>query len=485
MDRLIRVQSNTSRQIKALEQKFNEDSEDTKTHKYASTLINTLRSEWTNFVRNHSSILELSEKYPDTPYLSDNTHGQTRRTCEDLNEKLEKILALPDIDISTTPIEKTDIKVPISTISNPTLNSNVVHQQVNFPHFNTIKMSSSKFLDLIPEYDPRENASHFTRKAQLIFNLLTEETDKSLFATMICLKLKGPVLDKLTVNQQESWEDIKKVLLKSSAPSISLEVLQAKLARTTQLANETAASFGNRVTQLHTDLVAAHRQELTLEEGEIPPSTLRILERQVTRTFEDGLRDPELRAIALVKESPTLSAAVSFISDREARVSSRNGRHTYTPNIQNSPRCFRCGLSGHLSTQCTSNPSQTFRTTKQEPISGSTCNYCKETGHVIADCTLRRENNQRKYGSPDQPRNPSQSPPQKTLYRNPFSKPSNQAKPSTSQPPLAPKNHYSKPTVNWVHEHPLQTEADHDTNHNPETPFRVTSESHNSPETQQ
>lgn len=329
-----------------------------------------------------------------------------------------------------------------------------------------INMDASKILDLIPYYNAGDKVEHFVRKAQIIFDLLTTDPEKILFATIVCLKISGSVLETLSVQQQQSWEDIKAALLRDRPRVPSLEVLQTNLTMMHQLPSENAQAFGARITNLHKDLIMAYRNELTMEEQEIPASTIRILERQVTRTFEDGLRNPELRTLALVREAPTLAAAVSFIADREARIESRTDKRTSRENKTSSNlpiNCYRCGLSGHYANACNNSSRLTHIKTEPRnyPNTGTPCRYCGVPSHDISKCQERINNNMRRFGTPDKPQNyhqgssyqspnrsyysqPSRAPPQdrtsentngtRAPTRNPFSRPNREASPPRRSP---------------------------------------------------
>lgn len=452
MDQLVQDQEKLSSSILSALTNFKKDSASRKTVSYANRKLEEITVSWNKFILNHRQIQNLSETSSYTPYLFSDCYKKTRSAFEDLKERLTLLeqSEVPHLN------ETNSVLLPfINSISSPTTSDTTdgintsetrPNDQPSLPNssiietFEPVIMTSSRFLDLIPPFDPKGDIQVFVDKAQTIHDLLATTEDRTLFATMIYLKLSGPIVKNLSAVQRSTWEELKKVLLATRPRTQGWDSLQSKLSKMTQNSSETAKTFGERITSVYDDMILSYQSELTVEETTVPASTLRILERQATRVFEDGLRDPGLKALALGRETePSLSGSISFISDREGRMGTRpiRSREPTRPLSSQGVVCHKCGVTGHYANVCNNARPASNANIKQElNTTDLFCRYCKATDHEISNCQERVKNNLRQHGTPNQPfvgtqytkHTPSNGHGNNTVpnkpYQNPFSSPS-------------------------------------------------------------
>lgn len=144
------------------------------------------------------------------------------------------------------------------------------------------------------------------------------------------------------------------------------------------------------------------------------------------RAFEDGLRDPRMRDLALGwGNNPSLENCIQCISAKENRRHFHSDNtvsrqpHTSFKQEGNPPKiqvtCYRCGLSDHYAPNCPSSTTdQNGKILSANIKLLQTIRIKANCQEREANCQERAQNNPRNFGVPDKPFNL----PIKSNYRN-------------------------------------------------------------------
>lgn len=493
MQSLVEAQLGLSTSIITALRNFRKDPYERKTSTYAKNRLVKLTHVWTQFQGNHAKINNLAETYPETPYLTNDTYKKTRAAFETLKDFLEDLQNNQEITSSSESESETDhlsdlqtkhqiaitpVSAPVPPPRNPSpkksnsptspnqtlrlipvgdvssSSEDSSHEPVN--QANIIEMSTSKIMELLNPISSSDSPEIFVLRAQKIYNLLLSDDERSLFATLICLKLDETVLKTLTEQQQESWDDIKSALLAKKPPTHipSIESLHVKLSQQKQYSHENAHAFGTKISAIHSDLLSSYR--VALKEAAVPPAYKPVIERQVVRAFEDGLRDESLKNLVMMHRSLSLADAISFAIEFENRTgnqSSKTSHHEYHryPNTQGII-CHRCQTPGHYANKCPK-----FTATKaQNENPQVSCTYCKQQGHHISSCEQRISNNMRIFGTADRPitTNSYQKPQEHFQQNAPRQNPPIPYATNTNQTYRNPVSHPSEPIASGSRQYP-------------------------------
>lgn len=295
------------------------------------------------------------------------------------------------------------------------------HHQIFF------NMAANIYLPLIPDYN--KDSTEFVIKCDHIYSKMVSNDDRALFLTHVLMKFTGPLLETISNINPLSWVAIKAALTTNVEKPQNSRDLFSELSKTIQGQSEEVSVYGGRIQKVYQKLNAAHLHELQ-ENGEeivvLPNNIKRLNETACMQAFEDGIRSTNLKMITILEKPETLSESIQFATNQEKRFSISSP----TPNFQTrpatsfTPTCHRCGVVGHLASQC--------RERQNELI----CSYCHKIGHLIENCQTRQWRSVKEEVE-EKPQENNRRP-----YQNPFSRPNSAQgyRPQQANTPPVPTN---------------------------------------------
>lgn len=287
----------------------------------------------------------------------------------------------------------------------------------------------------IPKYDGNsESLNQFIRCCELITNDLKKEEFPKFLSLMNTL-LVGKANDVIKLNEFDSWDDLKQELESRFSCPKSVQQIQSELSLIKQSATENVQEFANKIEILLSQLNSA----CVKSEGEESAKLLKNFNSKLAlSSFKNGLHNESIKLLVKSGRFESFREAVREALEEEALVSSQvsvSNNHSKRPVNPN--KCQLCGIVGHLGNSCrrfqvtpltpysnsnstnfyrpivSSFPSQNRVFNNQSQILPSSdqnspqklnrrpviCAYCKNPGHVIADCRKRQYNNSRNLSS--------------------------------------------------------------------------------------
>lgn len=253
------------------------------------------------------------------------------------------------------PVTRPNTESQSTETTQPALCTPVVHP-TNF------EMSSRQLLELIPEYKENDTRT-FINKCELIHSQLVTAQDRSLFYTMVSLKLPGAKLERYLMCESGNWENLRSVILQDNRHRNTLEHLQLQLTSFKQ-GSDDLSNFANKIRRALLDLNEAFLRELG--GNQLPGAVTNLNERQVLRAFEDGLKDEKLRNIVIAKGCESVEKAIDYAISMSWRMKS------VTPAIIS---CRKCGKTGHTIDRCYSGYNNNNRNNNDNNNKGGNYNY--------------------------------------------------------------------------------------------------------------
>lgn len=336
--------------------------------------ITRLNQKWEEFERGHQTLL-AENLDPNHGYLANDMYTQLEIAYEDAAAAAQ---------------ESTDESRVLSSTTGPLSTSR------------SSGFAVTTAQRIIPDFrgNPRE-LHKFLTCADDIYECVSTADDRLTFFSIIRSKLFGEAYDLLRGGQLTSWPALKEALISRFEQRVSRHSLIMQLGNAVQKGNETVKEYVQRITLLLSELndASVHANNWQLTE-----SLQRDNEAQAVRTFEDGLRDPQLQMLAKVYADKRLVSITKHILEHSSRLTERSrtdekSRPQPRPGVYNVPICFRCNQPGHLSTNCPNLPQQSRNPPRIEPLRpglgrSPICNYCKRAGHTINECQTRARNNE-------------------------------------------------------------------------------------------
>lgn len=224
---------------------------------------------------------------------------------------------------------------------------------------NKMAMSIRDVTSLIPEYNGNEKSlDSFIKKIDKLWAYITEfeDDDKTQFLLVLQLRLVEKAAEAVQNNEFETWDAVKADLIERITPHRNTEKSELKLCAIKQLPKEDVEVYAKRIEEALDTLNRSFSQE---DQNDI---IKKENDRKARKTFENGLYENSLRNKAISRGSSTLKEAVDYIIEQELR------------NSELKP--------------------------VQSPIF---CTYCKRSGHVIADCRIKRPFNEFRSPKPNAP----------------------------------------------------------------------------------
>lgn len=194
-----------------------------------------------------------------------------------------------------------------------------------------------------------------------------------------------------------SWDQLKDLLLKLYSDQKHYTQLMEELNTIKQNANETVQYFYNRIDKLCTRIL----NSLTCpDESERLGRVATIKELSLQRFILHSI--PDISRFLRSKEPKTLSEAfnAALEEERALQVSKSNFNNRppkFYSNIRtkthNTRDCYKKNQTSTVHLNSSENTNS--RQNRNAPNQNKFCNYCKKSGHVIADCCKRKRNNER------------------------------------------------------------------------------------------
>lgn len=320
--------------------------------------------------------------------------------------------------------------------------------------------------DLIPNYDGRGAPEPFINACNLVAGIIGPE-DAGNFMNILRIKLTDRAYYLCERVGFVSWTACKEALRGAFQTHLSSTEIRAKMTSMSQ-GNDAARDFGERVEKQLISLNRTIIREFNNPHREVVEAMTQLHENLAINTFEDGLRNEELRVMVRVSAKTTLADAVTIAARHEVRIKAarpsaptRSDRlpnpaqpfRPIRPERQTAPgygqvTCYKCGAQGHYANACVKQEARSPVANERAALTayrppqnpGIVCRYCQASGHRIEACTLRAENNARRGISDgtsggSQPRPPvGQNPSEQGRRPNPFRSVNTTNQPSTAYP---------------------------------------------------
>lgn len=259
-------------------------------------------------------------------------------------------------------------------------------------------MSAVALIPLLPELGPEDDIAQFVARCDILMNILPDP-EKIMLTSFILVKLQGKPRKNVVDAGATTWTEIKTALNATTKPVRLVEDVQAELSARSQRSGESVETYGIEMTRLLTELHKSYEIEL---KAEFSPALKTVIQRQAVRTFETGLQYEQLRLMVIMRNSVTLADAVACANNYESRLPKKSHPSANRPSKPQTPQtsgtnftltCKFCNKNGHTEDRCYQK-----KAVKTETTPGTYCNYCKQSGHLIVNCDVRKEYNRRTHG---------------------------------------------------------------------------------------
>lgn len=276
---------------------------------------------------------------------------------------------------------------------------------------------------LIPEYHGDQSTlSDFISACDFVFEQIDENLVQG-FLFVVKNKLLGKAKQFISSRNINDWESVKQLLIGHFGDCRDTESLLRDLTACVQKPNETPRVFVQRIEDLLTKL----RNVISLDVN-LNNVTKQVLnnshEKIALKTVLAGLGDP-IGSIIRSQRPGSIDEAIHFLIEEENIYYLKN-KNSSRENKQSSKIVPKSNFSHDF---------------KRE---NKFCSYCKNPGHIIADCRKRAFNNQQRNGLQNSTRPTNFS---SNNNYNPDRPPGNQAGPSTSFNRPIQNNNYNRPSV--------------------------------------
>lgn len=249
------------------------------------------------------------------------------------------------------------------------------------------EISLDTLLKLIPDFDTAQPAQvyRYIRSCDSAFQLAAIH-QRSILLTFALNKIIGSGASDVHSRQFPLWEHLKVYLIQKFSQTKTLAHLQLELQSMFQKPSESITEYYLRVDLCRSKIL----EKLATEVSDITlPGRKITTEETALNVFINGISS-DIGTMLRVHSFEHLSNAANF-AIQEEKIRNMNSarqrlyKQTVTPPTTIEARKqFRFGNQSHRPQQSASQP-QRF---------SKYCNYCKNPGHVIAECRKRAYNNQ-------------------------------------------------------------------------------------------
>lgn len=269
-------------------------------------------------------------------------------------------------------------------------------------------------IKMIPEFDGNSMELHrFLQIANIHYKRVKEETLPD-FLDVITSKLRGRAYNIISrYNSYDTWEELTAALEMHFSKLRSLQLVQTDIFPLSQGYKEPICNYAERAEKLLDELNIVSTAKIA---SNVSDEIRKLNEATVLNSFTNGLKDP-LRPIIRTARTDSLRKAVEMALEEDKLI-----RIHSEPTI--SKYCKHCRTSTHNTRDCrvrnqssSSFPRQNNQQHQnlsnyhprysQPPNSpynvvrtiDKSCNYCKNSGHLISECRKKKYNDERNNNS--------------------------------------------------------------------------------------
>lgn len=264
-----------------------------------------------------------------------------------------------------------------------------------------IEMPLTTLLSLIPDFDTKDNNEvyRYIRSCDAAFNL-ANINQRHVILTYALNKITGPCSADVHAKQFTNWIELKTFLIQKFSQTKTLAHLNLELQSMYQTPNETITDYYHRVELCRSKIIEKLNTEIC---DNTLIGRLVTTEETALNVFINGLNS-DIGIMLRTKEFNNFSEAGRFALHEDKIRAMNNARQalfrlpTPRPLIMTNRPPIRTGLenprreitySQYRQIAPTQHDKHPYSMHKDSKI----CSYCKNFGHVIADCRKRIYNN--------------------------------------------------------------------------------------------
>lgn len=220
--------------------------------------------------------------------------------------------------------------------------------------------------------------SQFTNSCVHAKNMISPSAEYGL-VQMIKNKLVGPALRVALSGEYNDIDSLLSVLKTRFAPVYSSSQLHGELSKITQHPDESVVDYGSRVSMILQQLKSCYQTENPNQADQF----LNSAEGNAIRNFLTGLKT-DIYTRIYPRDPLTLNNAIESAIKAETEHNEHAQRMRITEGLMQTVRCNNCLGYGHTTHSCsTINPFAQISHVQWQP---KVCSYCKNSGHVRAEC---------------------------------------------------------------------------------------------------
>lgn len=260
------------------------------------------------------------------------------------------------------------------------------------------EISLDTLLKLIPDFETAQPAQvyRYIRSCDSAFELAAKQ-QQSILLTFALNKIIGPGASDVHSRQFSFWADLKAYLIQKFSQTKTLAYLQLELQSMFQKPSESITEYYLRVDLSRCKIL----EKLTTEVSDITLEGRKTMtEETALNVFINGISS-DIGTMLRVHSFKNLYDAANFATQEEKIRNMNSARQRlFPPTTSETRKPFRLTNQAQRPQQSASQPQGLYKH----------CNYCKNPGHVIAECRKRAYNNQLRGANTIQnPRAPLQS----------------------------------------------------------------------------
>ena len=253
----------------------------------------------------------------------------------------------------------------------------------------------TKHIRLVPPFQEKEVDKFFLHFEKVAENLKWPKEHWTLLLQSVLIGKGREIYTQLTVEQSSNYDTVKELILKGY--ELVPEAYRQKFRNWRKESNQTHVEFARTKEQLFDRWCTSKKVEKShekLRQLMLVEEFKRCIHSDV-KAFLDEKQVETLDEAARLADDYSLTHKVSFVNKHKPSSSYVPFKGTPGRSTTNVTPVSSAGTSSQSNT-----PKSKPAAEAKDPFSQITCNYCKESGHLISDCLKLKRKRQREETKP-------------------------------------------------------------------------------------